>query len=113
MPARPGLTLRRVWPESRHEDIPELIDCSVGDCIGRTRANSVGCAEGAIRLHAGGHHDDGFQSGHDYHHHGFKSGDHHYNHFHLEALPWAERADQDGGAPLTAGWAAVEPARAR
>lgn len=39
-------------------------------------------------------------------------GDHH-NHFHLEALPWRERADTDARAPLTAGWAAVEPARAR
>jgi hypothetical protein len=37
----------------------------------------------------------------------------HYNHFHLEALPWSERADRDPREPLTAGWAAVEPARAR
>jgi hypothetical protein len=37
----------------------------------------------------------------------------HYNHFHLDALPWRERVDRDPAAPLTAGWAAVEPARAR
>jgi hypothetical protein len=36
----------------------------------------------------------------------------HYNHFHLEALPWRERDDRDADAALTAGWAAVEPARA-
>jgi hypothetical protein len=33
----------------------------------------------------------------------------HAGHFHLEARPWAERDDRDPAAPLTAGWAAVEP----
>jgi hypothetical protein len=35
----------------------------------------------------------------------------HYNHFHLEALPWGERADRDPRAPLTSAWAAGESTR--
>jgi hypothetical protein len=37
----------------------------------------------------------------------------HYNHFHLEALPWDARTDRDPRAPMTEGWAAIEPARVR